>query len=181
MGLLLGHRVSLRSRVGRGSVFSLELGRGTAPHAPPDPGRANGPAVQGAGLVMVVDDDEAVGVGTATLIERWGYRTLVCRSTAEALARLAAGGESPQLLIVDFRLGPGHSGREAVELIRQRLGHAVPVIIVTGDTEPMRIRDAVEAGHALLHKPVDPKRLRACIAVALPNPGDAEGLPPGQG
>ncbi len=180
MGLLLGHPVSLRSRVGQGSVFSLELGHGHAPDAPPDTGNTTEPAAPGAGLVMVVDDDESVGAGTATLIERWGYRTRVCKSAAEAVATLAAGGESPQLLIVDFRLGPGMSGREAVESIQQRLGHAVPVIIVTGDTEPMRIREAVEAGHALLHKPVDPKRLRACIAVALPNPGDTGTAPLGQ-
>jgi CheY-like chemotaxis protein len=161
-------------------VFSLELGRGQAPHVPPDTGETTEPAARsGAALVMVVDDDASVGAGTATLVERWGYRTQVVKSAAEAMAALETGGECPQLLIVDFRLGPGMSGREAVESIRRRLGHAVPVIIVTGDTEPMRIREAVEAGHALLHKPVDPKRLRACIAVALPDPGEARPAPLG--
>jgi CheY-like chemotaxis protein len=160
-------------------VFSLELGRGQAPRLRPDSGDTTEPAARGAGLVMVVDDDESVGAGTATLVERWGYRTRVHRSAAEAVAALEAGGESPQLLIVDFRLGPGMSGRDAVESIRRQLGHAVAVIIVTGDTEPMRIREAVEAGHALLHKPVDPKRLRACIAVALPSPGEAGAAPLG--
>lgn len=42
----------------------------------------------------------------------------------------------------------------------------VAVILIAGDTAPDRIREATAAGHVLLHKPVNPQRLRLCMAKA---------------
>ena len=79
---------------------------------------------------------------------------------------LAGSPRGPDLLLADLRLGGGRSGLHAVRRIRQQLGRAVPVVLVTGDTAPARIREAFDAGHLLLHKPVDPQRLRSALAEA---------------
>jgi hypothetical protein len=39
----------------------------------------------------------------------------------------------------------------------------VPILLITGDTSPSRLRDAHRTGLVLLHKPVLPGRLRAAI------------------
>lgn len=179
MSQLLGHRLLLRSVPGRGSVFTIELPRGDAASASAAPSAMRpaaamtepSPVRPAPGWVLIIDDDPVVGPAAALLLQRWGHRTAVCRSADEALALLAARREEvPQLLLVDFRLGGGRSGLHAVEAIRRRLAHAVPVILMTGDTAPARLREAYEAGHLLLHKPVDPQRLRLCLAEACAAP-----------
>jgi hypothetical protein len=39
--------------------------------------------------------------------------------------------------------------------------------VITGDTAPERLRDAMASGCAIVHKPVEPHALRAAIARAL--------------
>lgn len=164
---LLGHAVQVRSRPGRGSMFAvvLEPGRRHAADQPeasaPAAGEADPPL-----SVMIIDDDAAVRAATAQLVGQWGHRTSVWASAVQALDGLTAGADVPDVLIVDLRLAGGHSGLDAAALVRRQLMRALPVILVTGDTAPERIRQAYEAGHFLLHKPVDPQRLRACIAEA---------------
>jgi hypothetical protein len=36
-------------------------------------------------------------------------------------------------------------------------------VLVTGDTAPERLREAAQSGHAVLHKPVRPGKLRALL------------------
>jgi CheY-like chemotaxis protein len=54
----------------------------------------------------------------------------------------------------------------AIGSIQGVLMRDIPVILITGDTAPDRIREAYEAGHFLLHKPVNPRHLRTCMAEA---------------
>jgi signal transduction histidine kinase/CheY-like chemotaxis protein len=169
MSLLLGHRIEVRSVPGRGSVFSLVLPRGAAAPAAsvaPHPRVSDAPPRRemAPGWVLVIEDDAASAAGSAALLAQWGHRAAVCDSVEAALAALDGTQGEPQLLIVDFRLAAGRSGLDAVAPIQQRLARAVPVILVTGDTAPARIREAFDAGHVLLHKPVDPQRLRAVMA-----------------
>ena len=165
MTRLLGHSLDLRSVPGRGTVFTIHLPRGSGdalaspPRPTPEPTAAMTP-----GWVIIIDDDPEVGAAASALLRRWGHRTSVCKSAADALRLLGPGSQAPQMLLVDFRLGSGGSGLDAVAAIREHVGQPVPVIVVTGDTAPGRIRQAYEAGHLLLHKPVDPQHLRLCMA-----------------
>lgn len=164
---LLGHAVQVRSRPGRGSVFGVLLnpGRTDVEHGNDETAiEDQGPAPRLS--VLIIDDDSTVRAATSQLVGEWGHRVLVCASAGQALAALAAGAALPDVLIVDFRLADGQSGLEAAAQLRRHLQRALSVILVTGDTAPERIRQAYKAGHFLLHKPVDPQRLRACIAEA---------------
>ncbi len=166
MARLLGQTIGVHSVPGHGSVFDIALpaAGAVAPRPPAAEDRdAPAPPPMPPGLVLVIDDDEMVGASSAALVRRWGHRALVCPSAERALAALAESGDSPDLMIVDFRLAEGASGLQAAERVRQQLGWALPVILVTGDTAPARIREAFTAGHVLLHKPVDPNRLHACM------------------
>ena len=166
MASLLDHPVSVRSSPGRGTAFSIDIPRGGFVAATVVP---EGPAVAAPppAWVAVLDDDPAVGAATAGLLQQWGQRVTVCRTAEEALALFGLGSEMPAVLIADFRLGAGHSGLDAARRILGQAGRHVPVIVMTGDTAPDRIREAYAAGHVLLHKPVDPQRLRLCLADAL--------------
>ena len=171
LSALLNYFLQLDSRVGCGTRVTLRLARVPkgASAAMPEAGRVEALPAMPPGLVLLIDDDEAVATGTAALLGLWGHHVLVCASEAQALARLTDGDSPlpvPDLLLADLRLAGDASGLHAVRQIGWRLGRSVPAVLVTGDTAAASLREAVEAGILMLHKPVDPLRLQAAMAEA---------------
>lgn len=162
---LLGHAVRLDSRPDRGSRFSVSVPLAAQPraateaHAPPaaiaDPARGR--------LIMVIDDDTLVLDGMRGILQSWGCEVRTAASGAAALADLSERGVRPDLIISDSRLADGKTGLEAIERLRQLAGAPIPAFVITGDTAPERLREAIAGGFPLLHKPVSPMRLRALV------------------
>jgi CheY-like chemotaxis protein len=88
-------------------------------------------------------------------------------SDSAALADLADHDECPDLIISDYRLADGKTGVEAIERVRHVF--LIPACLITGETAPERLRDAVASGYQLLHKPVHPTTLRATMNRLLQN------------
>ncbi|MBX3639477.1 MAG: hypothetical protein KF888_03055 [Nitrosomonas sp.] len=47
------------------------------------------------------------------------------------------------------------------------LQKSLPVLLITGDTGPERLREADASGYQLLHKPVQPAKLRSTMQYLL--------------
>ncbi|WP_187435730.1 MASE1 domain-containing protein [Bradyrhizobium hipponense] len=163
--LLLNHQIDLASTVGRGSRFAIlvpmvdECATSTEPVDLPRPAAF---AVEGR-VVLVIADAPMVLEGTAGLLGNWGYSVLTAGSDEAALVRLAEHQQRPDLIISDYHLASGTTGIRAIELINAALGSSIPAILISGDTAPEPLRDANDRGYILLHKPVDPMRLRAVM------------------
>src|SRR6476646_1683564 len=163
--LLLNHQVDLVSTVGRGSRFAIlvpmadERGMSAEPVEPPHPAAF---AVEGK-VVLVIADAPIVQEGTGGLLGRWGYTALTTGSDEAALIRLAERQQRPDLIISDYHLASGKTGIRAIEQINAACGSSIPAILTSGDTAPEPLRNAKEKGYILLHKPVDPMRLRAVL------------------
>jgi two-component system, sensor histidine kinase len=165
---LLGHEVELRSEVGKGSVFSITVPRGAQEDCTP----ADAPETTTAfdlshALVLVIDDEAAVQDGMATVLRKWGCDVLTSGSGEEMLAKLAGVRRLPDLIVSDYRLRGQENGIQVVEMLRNEFNAEVPALLVTGDTAPDRLRDAEASGLPILHKPVNPARLRTLIANLL--------------
>lgn len=159
---VLGHPLELRSRLGRGSAFFVRVPIAVA--EAPDLGTAQEPdpsGLQGCS-VLVIDDEPAICQAMTDVLTLWGCRVLSAESAQEALTRMAETGFVPEAIIADYRLR-GYTGTEAIAAIRHALGQTVPAAILTGDTAPERLREASASGLLLLHKPVQPARLRAAL------------------
>ena len=166
---LLGLRVTVRSVEGRGSVFSVfvPLAKADPKTAPPTPA-PNRPRRFHGHTVLMVEDDDAVRLGLTMLLELWGLTVVTARTLDELAELLVHIDPKPRLLISDYRLPNGRTGREAVEMVRRRWN--IPAIIITGDTAPERLHEAMAADCHLLHKPVELKNLALALDEAIPRP-----------
>jgi signal transduction histidine kinase/ActR/RegA family two-component response regulator len=166
---LMGATVSLRSAPGRGSVFALHftLEAVSALPAVAAPAEAAGPApaVPLAGArVLAVDDDPAVLSALGDLLRQWGLQVRTADSAAEAVRIATDWG--PALLVLDRHL-PDGSGPEIARTLAQRLQPPPGCLLVTGDTSPEDLQAIGASGLEVMHKPVDPLRLRQAVTRLL--------------
>jgi signal transduction histidine kinase/CheY-like chemotaxis protein len=163
--VLLNHQIDLASTVGRGSRFAIlvpmadECVTSTEPVDSPRPAAF---AVEGK-VILVIGDAPIVLEGTGGLLGKWGYSVLTAGSDEAALIRLAARQQRLDLIISDYHLASGKTGIRAIEQINAAFGSSIPAILISGDMAPEPLRDAKDRGYILLHKPVDPMRLRAVM------------------
>jgi two-component system, sensor histidine kinase len=165
---LLGYRVGLRSRLGKGSVFSITVPRGAPEDYVPAEGSPEAAAFDlSHSLVLVIDDEAAVQEGMAALLRKWKCDVLTAGSGAEMMTKLVAVQRLPDLIVSDYRLRGTENGIQVVEMLRSEFNVDIPALLVTGDTAPDRLRDAEASGLPILHKPLNPARLRTLITNLL--------------
>ena len=132
---LLELRMEVRSEVGTGSVFSLELplGRASLGTAPQGPVKAAAPQPASAPLVLLVEDDPAVRNATRMLLKVEGFQVLTAGSLAEARAQ---AGQHPDLdlLVTDYHLSNEETGTQVIAALREALGKHLKAVLITGDT-----------------------------------------------
>ncbi len=168
MAYLLGHELSVKSRPGRGSVFTIELpvfdGSITITEKPST-------TYSHWDLydkrILVLDDDDTVRLGMLALLERWGCVTTPAADGDEAIAKAREEEYHFDAIVSDYRLPGDITGVQVVKEILAEAGRQIPVVLVTGDTSPARIKEAKESGFPLLHKPVKPAFLRNALGKVL--------------
>lgn len=161
---LLGHPLTLTSRMGRGTCFALHLpmtdwrGDPTAISAPPLP-----PITNQNCIAFLVENDTALRRAMALLLEKWGVSVLEAASGEEALALIEELGILPDIFVVDHHLGSGIDGLAFADAVHARHG-AVPVRLITADRSDSLRRSAHARGIGVLIKPLDAQALRAAVA-----------------
>jgi two-component system, sensor histidine kinase len=167
----LGHKISFRSVVGRGTVFRLELPAALAPRPEPGAAAAEPERPRGYGLfgtrVLLVDNDPQVLDAMRVLLERWQCQVRAAATTDDALDHLGETSWLPDIIIADQHLDQGELGSETVNQARAYLQRNVPALIITADASDEMQRVARAAGIELMHKPVQPAQLRALLAHLL--------------
>jgi signal transduction histidine kinase len=155
----LGLELTLRSEPRRGSVFKLKLplSRNTASNAGQVKEETYQPQRRLSLAVLVIEDDEAIRLGMAQLLQDWGCACAAVESIDQALQ--AASERRPDVVISDYRLRDQQTGAQAIQTLRLQYGADLPALLVTGDTAPERLREAQATGVPLLHKPVLPALL----------------------
>ncbi|WP_448191860.1 hybrid sensor histidine kinase/response regulator [Azospirillum sp. sgz301742] len=168
---LLGHAVDVRSRPGHGprqghgSVFAIMVPvAASEPTAESTPAAGPEHATPAERLILVVEDDPVQRSGVQLLLEGWGHRVMTAADGFVALERVRTSPRVPDVIVTDFRLPGPMTGVQVVTRVGEAAGHPVPGIILTGDTAPERIREAVATGCRLLHKPFSPDLLRDALA-----------------
>lgn len=173
---LMASPVSVRSRVGKGTVFSIDVPVGRLPRRVDSLGDDGVPSAKASlGLtlqgrfIVVVEDEAAVREGLVVLLQAWGAQVLAFDTVAAVKDWLAdAQAQAPDLLLVDYRLPQGTTGIDALTALRQRWKQRLlPAIVITGSSLGGHEDEAVVHDFHLLIKPVLPNKLRAMIAFKL--------------
>ena len=163
---LLETSISFQSEPGRGSIFRIDVRAGDA--AQIAAATAEPPGVDLGVLagrhILVIEDDASVREALTQLLGEWKCEVLAVSGAAEAIARL---NHAPQGIVTDFRLRDHETGIAAIAVLRQHFGHAIPAILVTGDSAPEVFAAAREHHVPILTKPVRAARLRAALTSLL--------------
>jgi CheY-like chemotaxis protein len=83
---------------------------------------------------------------------------------AQARQIATAPGDRLDALITDFRLRNEEDGIALATELRALLDWQLPVLLVTGDTAPARVRQAQQSGLRVLYKPVKAHDLVEALA-----------------
>jgi two-component system, sensor histidine kinase len=160
----LGHPLSLQSRIGRGSCFSILVPAAERPpsEAPKDSGPISLGSLAGQPLI-VIDNDLNVLEAMQTLLSRWGANVRLARDLDDISELLADTAVRPRLILADYQLDNGVTGLEAVARVRFALGENIPAVIITADRRESTAIGASRASCELLYKPVRPAELRALM------------------
>jgi two-component system, cell cycle sensor histidine kinase and response regulator CckA len=126
------------------------------------------------GTILVVDDDAAVLLTTARMLQRAGFSTHAINTPAEALELIS--GEPVDVLLSDVVM-PDMNGLELAAAVRER-HPGIEVVLMSGFTPAalMRHKLTEDGAPAILQKPVAREELVTAVgeAVARSRPHLAE-------
>jgi response regulator NasT len=131
------------------------------------------PNIESGETILLVDDERLVLSTLSMGLIRAGYRVVTAESVDDAEDFLA-GGERPNLVVLDVRM-PGKSGLVLAERLRS-LDH-IPFLLLTACSDRETVDRATASGAlGYLVKPVDTSQLIPAIKAALARARDIHGL-----
>jgi PAS domain S-box-containing protein len=150
-----GGSIFVYSEPGHGTTFKIFLPRTEQAADPADAPRSGPPPPGGTETVLLVEDQPAVRLVTATTLARHGYTVLEAAGGAEALALLENHGGHLHLLLTDVIM-PGMTGRDLAERLLTARPH-LRVLYTSGYTDGTIVqRRILDEGMAFLQKPYTP-------------------------
>lgn len=169
---ILGHRISVKSLPGKGSMFSVEVPlSATAPKSLPTLAMSEPmlERLQGA-RVWVLDNDAAICAGMRTLLEGWGCQVITALSEQDLARQVDNYHAEADLLIADYHLDDDQNGVDAVARINARRASPIPALMITANYSNELKLQIRELGHTLMHKPVRPMKLKTAMSHLLGRP-----------
>jgi CheY-like chemotaxis protein len=115
--------------------------------------------------LLLVEDDDLVRLTVAMMLEDLGFTVLEATTGEAALQRLKAGLDA-DILVTDIDLGPGISGLQLADQVREAWPR-LPVVFVTGRVTTLHGRPSRKA-EAYLSKPFSGEALARVVRSLLP-------------
>ncbi len=163
---VLDHRIWLRSQVGRGTMFRVEI-----PVAEPaiavlreHAARTATAATPLSGMtILAIDNEPRILEGLRTLLTGWGCMVVTAAELTDATAAIDASGIAPQGVIADYHLDNG-DGIQTILALRSVYGQELPSVLITADRTDEIRNQAEHYDIRVLNKPVRPAALRALLS-----------------
>ncbi len=127
---LMGGTISVKSKLGKGSTFAVELELAVAESIPDD---ADFWAHHNVTRVLVVDDEEDVCMDIKELMSDTGVDVSYALKGGEAVemvAKAVKDGEDFNIVLLDWKM-PDMDGVETARQIRAKVGRELPIVVLT--------------------------------------------------
>jgi FixJ family two-component response regulator/chemotaxis methyl-accepting protein methylase/signal transduction histidine kinase len=181
LGALLSHRIGAISRLGYGSVFTVEIAgeaseRGRPFVKPPAAHLKRTSIASDRARILIVEDDPEVRSLLDIVVRDWGHETILAEDGPSALALVGSAALRPDLLLTDYNLPGGLNGLALASELRRTVKGPLPAIVLTGDISTLAMRHISQQDVLHLAKPVTVDRLKRALtdllgpAVAPPAP-----------
>ena len=167
MATTLGHELTMKSRVGRGTRFSLRVPRADDVPALVEVNEVQStPAVAGIKdrEVLLIENDPDGIAAMKTLLESWGCKTKVTRTVDETKELTCNDEWVPDIIVADQNLDFGDLGTDAVQMVRESTQNDIPALIITADPNKSVDQKAKQLGMEMMYKPIKPAQLRALLS-----------------
>jgi len=167
-----GGIIRCESQLDEGAVFSIFLPALLDEVDTPSP-RA-GPlseAPRGSEVILLVEDEDMVRTLACTILENNGYVVLEATNGREGLA-LCGSHEGPIDMLLSDVVMPELGGRELAEGAR-RLRPGIKVLLMSGHTQDVLLKEGIQKGVPFLHKPFAPITLAQLVRRTLDSNSDS--------
>jgi CheY-like chemotaxis protein len=164
-----GH-ISVSSRVGEGTSFSIYLPRAEQIAEADEVRQSTSPALPGSETILLVEDEDVVRNLAQRVLLRNGYTVLVANQGTEALQAFQQHDGPIHLLLTDVVMPGGINGRQLAErLLAQR--PKLKVLYMSGYTDDIVVRHGVlDSDVAFLEKPFSASGLARKVRQILNSP-----------
>lgn len=162
---LLDHHVEVNSTEGEGSSFSIEVPLGRQQDIPPPASEtAQTPGMELSDLkVLIIDDERSNLDALDALLRGWKCQVISAESGEEACEKISTQNTEPDCILTDYRLRDDKTGLDAIRAITKVIGREIPAVLITGDVAIKKLHEEGADAYHLMHKPVQPARLRALL------------------
>jgi len=163
-----GGRVTVRSRPGHGTRFTVEMPTyAERKHPPAARLDADGFDLSHK-MVAILDDDEDVLRATAMSFEALGANVFTSSDSLHFLASLSSMPKMPDLVLLDYCLGAATVER-TLGVLQTRFGSDLRAIIVSGHTTDARLR-AMQTEVPVLAKPLTAASMQMIVGLVRGRP-----------
>ena len=168
---LLDYKIQLRSHLGEGSLFSLQLKRTDPIKKSSNTNLANKSEVAALFLsrycILLLENDDAVSTALKTLLSNWGATVIHAKTEKEALNIIQKHAQAPDLIIADFHLDDGDTGVDVVNALQHTTKQTFKTILSSADRSEEIQAMAYEHNMQYLPKPIKQAALKRMIQKML--------------
>lgn len=164
---ILEHPITVRSKVNKGSIFSVSVPREAQHRFTPK--AVELPTSQSFGkelenrIFWLIDNDESICLAMQLLLENWGAKVITACSLQELETKVNPACSTPDVLICDYHLNDGETGIEAAQELLPAFTQPIPVLMITANYSKELNTEVRKRGFHLLNKPVKPLRLKTLL------------------
>jgi hypothetical protein len=157
----LNHGISLRSRLGKGSCFSIQIKAEIVPEIETyRESEIEDSVIRQRMKVAVINANMMLLDSLQTLLSSWGCAAKPFSSSAQVLNMIKDQAWKPDALIVDGTLHKTQVNLQQLQDIQRICGHDMPMILITQNLTSTYAKEVRRLGFALLEDPVNPTLLR---------------------
>ncbi len=180
---LLGLSIAVKSQLGKGTCFSIDIPRVNADEAVMVNRNIGNKHNLNKGLdviaeaiankpfnnvvVLLIDNDDLMLTALASQLIDWGCRVTTAYDLQSCQTKLAIGELVPNIIIADYHLDYGNNGVELVRTMQQAQPWQVPVIICSADPSESVRQHTSDAEFLFLRKPVKSLALKRMMRQLL--------------